>query len=43
MSTQNYSKMTRYNEKFIEILEELSHIMLKQGETFRARAYQKAQ
>jgi DNA polymerase beta len=43
MSTQNYSKMTRYNEKFIEILEALSNIMLKQGETFRARAYQKAQ
>ncbi len=35
--------MTRYNEKFIEILESLSNIMLKQGETFRARAYQKAQ
>ena len=33
----------RYNEKFIEILETLSNIMLKQGETFRARAYQKAQ
>ena len=37
------SKMSRYNEKFIEILEALSKIMLKQGETFRARAYQKAQ
>jgi DNA ligase (NAD+) len=33
----------RYNEKFIQILEKLSNIMLKQGETFRARAYQKAQ
>jgi DNA ligase (NAD+) len=43
MSNQNYIKMTRYNEKFIEILESLSNIMLKQGETFRARAYQKAQ
>ena len=43
MLTQNYSKMSRYNEKFIEILEALSKIMLKQGETFRARAYQKAQ
>jgi len=43
MSNQNYSKMSRYNEKFIEILEALSKIMLKQGETFRARAYQKAQ
>lgn len=33
----------RYNEKFIEVLEKLSNIMLKQGEPFRARAYQKAQ
>jgi NAD-dependent DNA ligase/DNA polymerase/3'-5' exonuclease PolX len=32
-----------YNEKFIEILEKLSNIMLKKGEAFRARAYQKAQ
>ena len=34
---------TRYNEKFIEVLENLSTIMLKKGEAFRARAYQKAQ
>jgi len=33
----------RYNEKFIELMEKLSSIMLKQGEPFRARAYQKAQ
>ena len=33
----------RYNEKFIQVLEALSNIMLRQGETFRARAYQKAQ
>lgn len=32
-----------YNQKFIEVLEKVSNIMLKQGETFRARAYQKAQ
>ena len=32
-----------YNEKFIEILDKLSNIMLKKGEVFRARAYQKAQ
>jgi DNA ligase (NAD+) len=32
-----------YNEKFIEVLEKLSTIMLKKGEAFRARAYQKAQ
>jgi len=33
----------RYNEKFIDLMEQLSSIMLKQGEPFRARAYQKAQ
>jgi len=32
-----------YNKKFIEVLEKLSNIMLKKGEAFRARAYQKAQ
>jgi DNA polymerase beta len=36
-------KETRYNEAFIELMEQLSAIMLKQGEPFRARAYQKAQ
>jgi NAD-dependent DNA ligase/DNA polymerase/3'-5' exonuclease PolX len=33
----------RLNEQFIEIMEKLSDIMLKQGEPFRSRAYQKAQ
>ena len=33
----------RYNEKFIDLMEQLSAIMLKQGEPFRSRAYQKAQ
>jgi DNA ligase (NAD+) len=33
----------RLNEKFIDIMEQLADIMLKQGEPFRARAYQKAQ
>ena len=33
----------RLNEKFIELMDKLSDIMLKQNETFRARAYQKAQ
>jgi len=33
----------RLNEKFIELMEELANIMSKQGEPFRARAYQKAQ
>ena len=33
----------RLNEKFIDIMEQLANIMLKQGEPFRARAYQKAQ
>ena len=33
----------RLNEKYIELMEKLSDIMVKQGEPFRARAYQKAQ
>jgi len=41
--SQSNNKNTRYNEKIIDILEKVSNIMLKQGETFRARAYQKAQ
>ena len=35
--------IARLNEKFIELMEKLADIMLKQGEPFRARAYQKAQ
>ena len=48
--TKNINKMSqnnlptgRLNEKFIELMEKLSEIMLKQSEPFRARAYQKAQ
>jgi DNA polymerase/3'-5' exonuclease PolX len=33
----------RYNEEFIDLMDKLSNIMIKQGEPFRARAYQKAQ
>lgn len=33
----------RYNEEFIDILDKLHMLMLKQGEVFRAKAYQKAQ
>ena len=33
----------RLNEEFIEIMSNISDIMLKQGEPFRSRAYQKAQ
>jgi NAD-dependent DNA ligase len=33
----------RLNEKFIDLLDKLSGFLLKQGEPFRARAYQKAQ
>ena len=36
-------KEKRYNEEFIELMEKLNTIMLKHGEPFRARAYQKAQ
>jgi NAD-dependent DNA ligase/DNA polymerase/3'-5' exonuclease PolX len=32
----------RYNEKFIEIFDELATIMMKTGEPFKSRAYQKA-
>ena len=35
--------MKRLNEQFIDLMEKLSSIMLKHGEQFRARAYQKAQ
>jgi len=35
--------LVRYNEQFIDLMEKLANIMLKQGEPFRARAYQKAQ
>ena len=41
MEEENHEK--RYNEDFIDLMEKLSSIMLKQGEPFRARAYQKAQ
>ena len=37
------TKSKRYNEDFIRILGQLNDIMIKQGEVFRARAYQKAQ
>ena len=33
----------RLNEPFIKVLEELADIMMRQGEPFKARAYQKAQ
>jgi DNA polymerase/3'-5' exonuclease PolX len=39
----NMNNPIRLNERLIEILDQLSSIMLKQGEPFRARAYQKAQ
>lgn len=49
--SQDFNKMPqtiqlpsgRLNEKFIDLMEKLSDIMIKQGEPFRARAYQKAQ
>jgi NAD-dependent DNA ligase/DNA polymerase/3'-5' exonuclease PolX len=43
MSTLYNNNNIRLNEKFIELMEKLAEIMLKQGEPFRARAYQKAQ
>jgi len=43
ISPEIKSMEKRYNEEFIELMEKLSSIMMKQGEPFRARAYQKAQ
>jgi DNA ligase (NAD+) len=43
MEKQVYNNNERLNEKFIDLMEQMSNIMIKQGETFRARAYQKAQ
>jgi len=37
------SSKASYNEKFIELLDKLGGIMMKHGEPFRAKAYQKAQ
>ena len=36
-------EMKVYNEDFINVLNELANVMQRQGEPFRARAYQKAQ
>ena len=43
METAHPLPTGRLNEKFIDLMEKLAEIMLKQGEPFRARAYQKAQ
>lgn len=42
-TSEKMTEINRYNEKFIDLMEQLNTIMLKQGEPFRARAYQKAQ
>ena len=39
----NTNTSERLNERFIELMEKLADIMLKNGEPFRSRAYQKAQ
>jgi len=41
--SENMKPTGRLNEKFFTLMEELAEIMLKKGEPFRARAYQKAQ
>jgi NAD-dependent DNA ligase len=43
MNKEPGTNAKKYNDEFIDILDKLSNIMLKQGEPFRARAYQKAQ
>lgn len=40
--TQPSKRMKRYNEEFIDVLNELEDIMLKKAEPFRARGYRKA-
>ena len=40
---QTSLQVQRFNEKFIDILGELADIMIRQGEPFRAKAYQQAQ
>ena len=42
-TTNNINNTGRLNEKYIELMDKLAEIMMKQGEPFRARAYQKAQ
>ena len=42
-NTNNILPSGRLNEPFIELMEQLAVIMIKKGEPFRARAYQKAQ
>lgn len=39
----NTTNSIRLNEKLFELMDNISNIMLKRGEPFRARAYQKAQ
>ena len=36
------TKMTRYNEAFVDVLDELQDLMTRKGDFMRARAYQKA-
>jgi NAD-dependent DNA ligase/DNA polymerase/3'-5' exonuclease PolX len=44
INEEKVEKMSkRLNETFIDLMDKLSSIMMKQGEPFRARAYQKAQ
>jgi len=43
MFNQVTNSSSRLNEKFIELMDKMSDIMLKNGELFRSRAYQKAQ
>ena len=40
--TQPSKRMKRYNEEFVDILNELEDIMMKRSEPFRAKAYRQA-
>ena len=41
--SENAKSTSRLNEQFFDLMDKLADIMLKNGEPFRARAYQKAQ
>jgi DNA polymerase beta len=43
IEAKSMSQSKRYNEEFIEVLGELAQLMIKKGEPFRSRAYQKAE
>jgi DNA polymerase beta len=41
-SLKPMSKSSRYNESFVDLMDQLANLLMRQGEVFRAKAYQKA-